>query len=80
MVPHSGHASRSGSANRPTDSIRSGLGYLDETKVRLAEVVDAGGRVEHEYDFGDGWEHKLAVEARTEARVGPLVLTCRFAR
>jgi hypothetical protein len=52
------------------------LGYLDETKVRLADVADAGARIEYEYDFGDGWEHELAVEARTEAAVGQTYPVC----
>jgi pRiA4b ORF-3-like protein len=52
------------------------LGYLEETKVRLADVADAGACIEYEYDFGDGWEHELAVEARTEAEVGRTYPAC----
>jgi hypothetical protein len=43
------------------------LGYLEEGKVRLADVAEVGGRIGYEYDFGDGWEHELLVEARVKA-------------
>jgi hypothetical protein len=52
------------------------LGYLEETKVRLADVADAGGCIGYEYGFGDGWGHGLAVEARTEAEAGQAYPAC----
>jgi len=35
-----------------------------ETSVRLAEVLAAvGSSLDYEYDFGDGWRHRLVLEA-----------------
>lgn len=52
------------------------LGYEDETKVRLADVAGPGDRIGYEYDFGDGWEHELLVEARTQAEAGRIYPAC----
>jgi hypothetical protein len=52
------------------------LGFLDETKVRLADVADAGECIGYEYDFSDGWEHELAIEARTESEAGQTYPAC----
>jgi Plasmid pRiA4b ORF-3-like protein len=52
------------------------LGHLEEAKVRLADVAEVGGRIGYEYDFGDGWEHELLVEARTEARADRIYPAC----
>ena len=35
---------------------------IDERKVRLDSIVDEGGTLVYEYDFGDGWEHDLKIE------------------
>jgi Plasmid pRiA4b ORF-3-like protein len=48
------------------------LGYADETKARLADVA----RVSYKYDFGDGWEHELVVEARAVAEAGQAYPAC----
>jgi hypothetical protein len=52
------------------------LGYADETKARLADVARAGTRIGYEYDFGDGWEHEIVVEARTVAEAGKTYPAC----
>ena len=52
------------------------LGYADETKARLADVARVRTRISYEYDFGDGWEHELAVEARTVAQAGQVYPAC----
>jgi len=37
---------------------------LDEDKYRLATVLSAiGSKMRFDYDFGDGWEHDVVVEA-----------------
>ena len=37
---------------------------LDERKVRLADVLpNAKSKMRWDYDFGDGWEHDVVVEA-----------------
>jgi hypothetical protein len=37
---------------------------LDERKVRLADVLsNVKSRMRWDYDFGDGWEHDVVVEA-----------------
>lgn len=52
------------------------LGFGDETKVRLADVADVGGRTEYEYDFGDGWEHELLIEERDEVVANRIYPVC----
>ena len=52
------------------------LGYADETKARLADVARVRTRIAYEYDFGDGWEHELVVEARAVAEDGQAYPAC----
>ena len=52
------------------------LGYADETKARLADVARVRTRIGYEYDFGDGWEHELVVEARTVAEADQTYPAC----
>lgn len=33
----------------------------DEAGAVLSRLVGEGGRLDHTYDFGDGWEHRLTV-------------------
>jgi len=54
------------SAPDPDDEL-SDRRVIDEGKVRLAEVVSGvGTEFEYEYDFGDGWQHVLLLEAIVE--------------
>jgi hypothetical protein len=34
----------------------------DERRAKLSRVAPAGSRFSYEYDFGDSWEHEVAVE------------------
>jgi Plasmid pRiA4b ORF-3-like protein len=43
------------------------LETLDEKQFRIGDLVKAGDLAGYGYDFGDGWEHELAVEAGTTA-------------
>jgi hypothetical protein len=43
------------------------LGTLDEKQFRIGDLVKTGDLAGYEYDFGDGWEHELAVEASAAA-------------
>ena len=52
------------------------LGYADETKARLADVARVRTRIGYEYDFGDGWEHELLVEARAAAEDDKIYPAC----
>ena len=52
------------------------LGYADETKARLGDVARVRTRIGYEYDFGDGWEHEILVEARAAAEAGKIYPAC----
>ena len=48
----------------------------DETQFRLGDVVKAGDRIRYVFDFGDGWEHEVAIEAATEAETDGVYPAC----
>ena len=48
----------------------------DETQFRLGDVVKAGDLIGYAYDFGDGWEHELAIEAAVEAETDAVYPAC----
>jgi hypothetical protein len=51
----------------PAASIDDGLDGIDETQVRLDELlVDPGDRLFYAYDFGDDWAHTLRLEVVSE--------------
>ena len=52
------------------------MGCLDETKYRIGDLVSEADRIDYEYDFGDGWEHALVVEAREVAQDGGVYPAC----
>lgn len=47
---------------------------LDERDHPLRRLLKPGDRFEYEYDFGDGWQHEISVEATAPA--GPLKAEC----
>jgi hypothetical protein len=48
----------------------------DETQFRLGDVAKVGDRIGYAYDFGDGWEHELAIEATAEAEMDGVYPAC----
>jgi hypothetical protein len=59
-------------APHPDDEV----GHLDETQFRFGDVVAGADRIGYEYDFGDGWEHALVIEARTVAQADTTYPAC----
>ncbi len=35
---------------------------LDGSEIKLSEYLKEGTKLSYEYDFGDGWQHKLSVQ------------------
>jgi hypothetical protein len=58
------HAFESGSARfGPRDPELQDIGMEDERRVRLDQLMDEARReMNYEYDFGDGWEHRIVLE------------------
>jgi Plasmid pRiA4b ORF-3-like protein len=52
------------------------MGHLDETQFRLTDLVAGTDRIDYDYDFGDGWDHALVVEARAAAQDGACYPAC----
>lgn len=46
------------------------LGLTDERSVRFGDLDVEGGLIGYTYDFGDGWEHEIVVEAVGVAEPG----------
>jgi len=51
-------------------------GRTDERKVDLALIAGVGDTLIYEYDFGDGWEHKLDIEEILELEPGVRYPVC----
>lgn len=56
------HAFRQGMVQYGTPSRAFPDMFKNERSVRLDQLVDKGGKLIYEYDFGDGWEHELKIE------------------
>jgi hypothetical protein len=52
------------------------LETLDEKQFRIGDLMKTGDVAGYEYDFGDGWEHKLAVEASVAAEAVTVYPAC----
>jgi hypothetical protein len=52
------------------------LEMLDERQFRIGELVKTGDLAGYEYDFGDGWEHELVVEASAVADAATVYPAC----
>lgn len=48
------------------------LDFLDESKVKLGQLVGKGAKFIYRYDFGDDWEHRIKVEAVEPMESTPL--------
>lgn len=62
----------------PNDDLFSfGRRTLDESKHKLGDVLPAlGATLRFDYDFGDGWEHDIVVEAISRAEPGTTYPRC----
>lgn len=56
----------------PEANIWGELDFLDEGKVRLANLVRPGQKFVYRYDFGDDWTHKVKVEKAEPMEAVPL--------
>jgi len=70
------HAFRLGDDRYAAPDPDDEMGYLDETKSRFGDLVAGVDQIDYEYDFGDGWEHTLVIEARTVAQDGAVYPAC----
>jgi hypothetical protein len=52
------------------------LETFDEKQFRIGDLVKTGDLAGYEYDFGDGWEHELAVEASAVADAATVYPAC----
>jgi hypothetical protein len=52
------------------------LETLDEKQFRIGDLVKTGDPAGYEYDFGDGWEHELVVEASAVADAATVYPAC----
>ena len=52
------------------------LETLDEKQFRIGDLVKTGDLAGYEYDFGDGWEHEVAVEAGDAADAATVYPEC----
>jgi Plasmid pRiA4b ORF-3-like protein len=52
------------------------LETLDEKQFRIGDLVKTGDLAGYEYDFGDGWEHEVAVEAGAAADAATVYPEC----
>jgi Plasmid pRiA4b ORF-3-like protein len=53
-----------------TDYLDENFGTLEERTFRLGDLVKPGDVAEYRYDFGDCWDHELAIEAAEPAADG----------
>lgn len=53
---------------------------VDEDAVTLGEVAPEGTTVRYTYDFGDSWEHRIAIEAVTPPEPGETYPRCLAGR
>ena len=59
------------------DGFGFGRRSVDERKARLGEVLRAvGSKMQWDYDFGDGWEHDVLVEAIEPHRADVIYPVC----
>jgi len=49
---------------------------LDERKHTIGAVLQEGSRAEYQYDFGDGWLHRLVVERLVPRQAGAAKAEC----
>jgi hypothetical protein len=70
------HAFRIGDRTYAAAHPDDDMAHLDETQFRLGDVVAGTDRIDYEYDFGDGWDHALFIEARAVAQDGAVYPAC----
>lgn len=56
------------------------LGHRPERSATLEQVLSEGGRMTYTYDFGDSWDHAIAVESITPPTEGTVYPRCTGGR
>jgi hypothetical protein len=70
------HAFRLGDRTYAAADPDDDMGSLDETQFRFGDLLGGADRIDYEYDFGDGWEHEIVVEARAVAEADTIYPAC----
>lgn len=64
------HAFRVGTENYGVPDPNFGDDFRSERNMHLDSLVEEGGRLIYEYDFGDNWQHEILIEKALPVKAG----------